>query len=77
MVGAYIFVMVEPGRNAQVRSALRAIPGVTQAHICWGVPDIFAFVEVADDKALSELVLNRIQSIPGIRGTETHIVVPD
>ena len=77
MVAAYIFVMVEPGRNAHVRSALRAIPGVKQADICWGVPDIFSFVEVADDKALSELVLNRIQSIPGIRGTETHIVVPD
>lgn len=77
MVGAYVFVMVEPGKNAQVRTALRAIPGVRQADICWGVPDIFAFVEAADDKGLSRLVLDKIQSIPGIRGTETHIVVPD
>ena len=77
MVAAYVFVLVDPGKNAQVLAALRAIPGVRQAHICWGVPDIFAFVEVADDKALSELVLNRIQSLSGLRGTETHIVVPD
>ena len=76
-VAAYIFVSVEPGRNAAVVAALRKLPGLKQAHICWGVPDIFAFVEVGDEKALSELVLNRIQSISGIRGTETHIVVPD
>lgn len=77
MVAAYIFVTVEPGRNAQVIATLRKMAGVRQAHICWGVPDIFAFVEVGDDKTLSELVLNKIQSIPGIRGTETHVVVPD
>ena len=77
MVAAYIFVSVEPGKNAAVLGALRKAPSVQQAHICWGVPDIFAFVEVADDEALSDLVMKEIQSIPGIRGTETHLVVPD
>jgi len=77
MVAAYIFVSVEPGKNAPVLGALRKAPGVQQAHICWGAPDIFAFVEVADDEALSDLVLKEIQSIPGIRGTETHVVVPE
>src|SRR5712691_6708570 len=77
MVAAYIFVSVEPGKNAAVLGALRKAPGVEQAHICWGAPDIFAFVEVADDEALSDLVLKEIQSIPGIRGTETHLVVPE
>jgi len=77
MVAAYVFVTVEPGKNAQVCSALRALPGVKQAHVCWGVPDIFAFAQVQDDVALKELVLNKIQSIPGLRGTETHIVVPE
>src|SRR5437870_522423 len=77
MVAAYIFVSVEPGKNAPVLGALRKAPGVQQAHICWGAPDIFAFVEVADDEALSDLVLGEIQSITGIRGTETHVVVPE
>ncbi len=77
MTQAYVFVSVEPGKNAAVVRALRALPGVKQAHVCWGVPDIFAFIEVGDEKALSELVLAKVQSIPGIRGTETHIVVPD
>jgi DNA-binding Lrp family transcriptional regulator len=76
MVSAYVLVSVEPGRNKEVVEALREIRGVKQAHPCWGQPDIFAFVEVADDTALSDTVLQAIQGIPGIRGTETHIVIP-
>lgn len=77
MVAAYVFVNVEPGKNVVVLKALRAVRGVKQAHICWGVPDIFAFVEVRDERTLEKLVLDRIQGIKGIRGTETHLVVPD
>ncbi len=77
MVAAYVFVNVEPGKNTSVVKALRPTAGVKQAHVCWGVPDIVTFVEASDDKALSKLVLQKIQGIPGIRGTETHIVVPD
>lgn len=76
MVGAYVLVSVEPGRNQQVVSALRGIRGVKQAHSCWGKPGIFSFVEVADERALAETVLKTIQGLPGVRDTETHIVVP-
>lgn len=76
MVAAYVLVSVEPGKNQQVVSALRAIRGVKQAHSCWGKPDIFSFVEVTDEKALAETVLKTIQSLPGVRDTETHVVVP-
>jgi DNA-binding Lrp family transcriptional regulator len=74
MVSAYVLVSVEPGKNQEVVSALRAVDGVKQAHACWGQPDIFTFVEVADEKVLSETVLTTIQGIPGIRATETHVV---
>jgi hypothetical protein len=47
MVSAYVLVSVEPGNNEEVVAALRGIQGVKQAHACWGLPDIFAFVEVA------------------------------
>jgi Lrp/AsnC ligand binding domain len=50
------------------------VGGVKQAHACWGQPDIFTFVEVADEKALSETVLTTIQGIQGVRATETHVV---
>lgn len=43
---------------------------------CWGQPDIFAVVELDDDKALAETVLTTFHAIPGIRTTETHLVPP-
>jgi DNA-binding Lrp family transcriptional regulator len=52
------------------------VKGVRQAHTCWGQPDIFAFVEEADEKVLADTVLTQIQAIPGVRSTETHIVIP-
>ena len=55
---------------------LRSMDAVKQAHACWGQPDIFAFVEVADEPTLADVVLTAIQGFPGIRTTETHIVVP-
>jgi len=76
MVAAYVLVSVEPGKNAPVVTALRAMSAVKQAHSCWGKPDIFAFVEVESDRTLAQTVLTEIQNIPGVRDTETHIVVP-
>jgi DNA-binding Lrp family transcriptional regulator len=76
MVSAYILVSVEPGKNQEVVAALRTVNGVKQAHACWGQPDIFAFVEVADEGALAETVLTTIQGIPGVRTTETHVTAP-
>lgn len=77
MVSAYVLVSVEPGKNKEVAAALRAVRGVKQVHICWGQPDIFAFLEVGDERTLSEAVLTSIQSIRGIRTTDTHVVVAE
>jgi DNA-binding Lrp family transcriptional regulator len=76
MVSAYVLVSVEPGKNDAVLQGLRGVEGVKQAHSCWGQPDIFSFVDVPDEKALADTVLTSVQGIPGVRATETHIVVP-
>ena len=76
MVAAYILISVEPSQNRDVVTALGDVPGVKQAHACWGQPDIFAFVEEADEQVLADTVLTDIQAIPGVRSTETHIVIP-
>jgi DNA-binding Lrp family transcriptional regulator len=76
MVAAYVLITVEPSQNRDVVSSLGEVKGVKQAHACWGQPDIFAFVEESDEKVLAETVLTEIQAIPGVRSTETHIVIP-
>lgn len=75
MISAYVLVTVEPGKNEGVLAGLRELPGVRQAHACWGQPDIFTFVEADDEQGLADAVLQAIQGVPGIRSTETHIVI--
>ena len=71
---AYILIKVKTGKAKQVVEALKKIPGVEHVHPCFGQPDIFSFVNVADERALSEVVITRIHTIEGVEETDTHIV---
>jgi DNA-binding Lrp family transcriptional regulator len=75
VAAAYILVSVEAGQARDVLDAIRGLEGHRQAHTCWGQPDIFAFFEVPDDRHLAEVVLEKIHNMPGVRTTETHLVV--
>ncbi len=70
---AYVFVNTAAGRSADVVAALRRISGVKSADICWGLPDIVALVEGADQKALQDLVISKIQNVAGVTQTDTHV----
>jgi hypothetical protein len=59
-----------------VVAALRQVAGVTQVRACWGQPDIFAYIQVDDDRAMADTVLVTIHAIPDVRTTETHLVAP-
>ncbi len=72
---AFVLVNVRAGRNPEVVRALRGVEGVTMAHVCWGRPDIVALVEARNERALQNLVLEKVQTIEGIESTDTHIVI--
>ncbi len=71
---AYVLIKVKAGRTKEVLKTLKQITGVEQAHPCFGQPDIFSFVNVGDEKALSDLVISKIHTIEGVEETDTHIV---
>jgi DNA-binding Lrp family transcriptional regulator len=71
---AYILIKVKAGRTKEVIKTLKKIPGVEQAHPCFGQPDIFTFINVQDEKALSDVVISKIHTIDGVEETDTHIV---
>jgi DNA-binding Lrp family transcriptional regulator len=72
---AFVLVNVRVGKSPSVLGALRGIDAVQIAHACWGRPDIFALVEVKNERALGNLVMEKVQTIDGIESTETHIVI--
>ncbi len=72
---AFVLINVRAGKSPEVVSKLRRIEAVKRAHVCWGRPDIFAFVEARNERALTNTVLEKIQTIEGIESTDTHIVI--
>lgn len=74
-VNAYVLITVGAGKTKDVINAVQGVAGVKTVHACWGLPDVFAFVEAADLKALADLVLAKIHAITGVQQTDTHIVV--
>jgi DNA-binding Lrp family transcriptional regulator len=72
---AYVLVNVQPGKVRDVVSEVTRMEGVRHADACWGLPDIFAYVETPDEKSLNRLVMDKIQKLGGVERTETHIVV--
>jgi DNA-binding Lrp family transcriptional regulator len=71
---AYILIKVKAGKTKDVVKVLRKVSGVEQVHPCFGQPDIFSFVNVADEKTLSDIVITKIHTIEGVEETDTHIV---
>ena len=45
------------------------------ANACWGDPDVYVVVEVANSEDLNSLVISKIQSIDGVGRTSTHIAL--
>ncbi len=71
---AYVLINVLPGQTINVMRALSEIKEIKTIDACWGKPDIFALVEVADQETLTTLVLSKIHAIEGVAQTDTHLV---
>ena len=74
---AYILMKVKTGKSKDVLKVLREIPGVEQAHACFGQPDIFGLIQAKDEKELGNLIMTKVHKIPGVEETDTHIVAHD
>jgi len=74
-VRAYILINVRPGKVRDIVGTVSELNGVQHADACWGLPDVFAYVETEDEKSLNKLVMDTIQPLDGVERTETHIVV--
>ncbi|KJY38351.1 AsnC family transcriptional regulator [Streptomyces sp. XY431] len=71
---AYITLKIVQNSWRTVREQLLALPGVAHIALVGGDFDVLLLVHTADNHALRELVLNRIQSIPQVLGTRTMLV---
>jgi DNA-binding Lrp family transcriptional regulator len=75
MITAYILVLTQVGRSAEVADAIRALPGIESSEDVTGPYDVIARACADDINELGRLVVARIQAIDGIDRTLTCPVV--
>ena len=75
MVSAYILILTEVGKAAQVAQAVAEIDGVKAAEDVTGPYDVIVRAEANDMDELGRMVVARIQAIEGIDRTLTCPVV--
>ena len=74
-VSAYILIQTEVGKAADVAAAVDAISGVITAEDVTGPYDVIARAEAEDVDQLGQMVVSKVQMIPGITRTLTCPVV--
>lgn len=72
---SYVLIELSPGTAKIAADKISRIEGVKMAHAVTGPFDVIAFAEVSNLASLSELVLSKIQSIEGVKRTQTAVVV--
>jgi DNA-binding Lrp family transcriptional regulator len=71
---AYIMITTETGAALTVAKAVSALSGVRRVVVVTGPYDVMATVQVENNDALGDLVINGIQPIDGVLETMTMIM---
>jgi len=72
---AIVYIRTDPRKALALLDKIKNLPGVKFAAATAGRFDIVARIEAADIKTLGDAVVGKIQGIPGIRYTETSLIV--
>jgi Lrp/AsnC family leucine-responsive transcriptional regulator len=72
---AFVLVKVKSGSSEAVEETLADFPGVKLSHSVMGPYDVVIFVEGPNINSLREMIMKKIQSIPGVRHTTTLLVI--
>ncbi len=75
MVQAYILIQTEVGSASRVAEEIRKITGVTQADDVTGPYDVIVRGEAESVDQLGQMVVAKVQAVPGITRTLTCPVV--
>lgn len=73
MITAIVFVKADVARIPEVAEGIAALEGVSEVYSVTGQVDLIAMVRVKDHDAVAEVVADRLNKVPGVTSTETHI----
>jgi DNA-binding Lrp family transcriptional regulator len=73
MVTAIVMIKTDVDRIPEVASAVSELDGVSEAYSVTGEWNLIAVIRVREHEDLADLIPGRLNKIPGIVRTETHI----
>ncbi len=76
-ISALVHLRIAQQSWKDVRERIESIPEVWHATLVSGDYDLVLLVRTTDAAALRDLVLNRLQAIPGVRATQTILVLDE
>ena len=73
VITAISFVKAEVARIPEVAEAIAAIDGVSEVYSVTGEIDLIVLVRVKAHEDVADVVADRVNKVPGVLFTETHI----
>ncbi|WP_157244442.1 Lrp/AsnC family transcriptional regulator [Nonomuraea typhae] len=73
MVTAIVHINAEVDRIPEVAQTIAEIDGVSEVYSITGEYDLLAMVRVAAYEEIAEVIPGRLNKVPGVLHTETHI----
>ncbi|VXB73308.1 Lrp/AsnC family transcriptional regulator [Nocardioides sp. AX2bis] len=73
MITAIVFVKADVARIPEVAESIAEIDGVSEVYSVTGTIDLIALVRVRHHDDVAHVVADRLNKVPGVTETETHI----
>lgn len=73
MISAIVFVQAEVSRIPEVATQIAAIEGVSEVYSVTGKIDLITMVRVRNHEDVAVVVADKLNKVPGVLDTETHI----
>ena len=73
MITAIVFIRADVSRIPEVAEEIADLPAVSEVYSVTGAIDLIAMVRVADHEQIADVVADRLNKVPGVVSTETHI----
>ena len=73
VITAIVFVKADVDRIPEVAEQIAALNGVSEVYSVTGQIDLIALVRVSNHEDVANVVADRLNKVPGVISTETHI----
>ncbi|HLR85252.1 MAG TPA: Lrp/AsnC ligand binding domain-containing protein [Nocardioidaceae bacterium] len=73
MITAIVFIRADVARIPEVAERIAALDGVSEVYSVTGHIDLIALVRVRRHEDIASVVADKVNKVPGVTSTETHI----